>query len=112
MEKKKTMVQDIDRTIYDIKDAVHPAYQVGQGLTPEIVNEISAAKNDPEWMRLFRLKSLRTYNRLPMPTWGPPLDGLNMDEIVTYIRPNTPMRGNWAQVPEDIKNTFVRLGIP
>ena len=112
MGKRKTMVRDIDRTVYDIRDKVDASYQVEQGLTPEIVNEISAAKNDPEWMRLFRLKSLAVYNRLPMPSWGPPLDGLHMNDIVTYIRPNTPMRADWSQVPDDIKNTFVRLGIP
>ena len=112
MEKKKTQVQDIDRTIYDIRDKVNASYQVEEGLTPEIVEEISAKKNDPEWMREFRLKSLEIYNRIPMPAWGPSLDGLHMEDIITYIRPNTPMRGNWAQVPEDIKNTFERLGIP
>jgi Fe-S cluster assembly protein SufB len=112
MEKKKTMVRDIDRTVYDIKDKVNASYQVEEGLTPEIVEEISKQKNDPEWMREFRLKSLEIYNRTPMPNWGPPLDGLHMQDIITYIRPNTPMRGNWAQVPDDIKNTFERLGIP
>ena len=109
---RKTYVDDIDRSVYDIKDKVAPSYQVAQGLTPEIVSEISAAKNDPEWMREFRLKSLEIYNRLQIPNWGPSLDGLNMDNIVTYIRPNTAMRGSWSEVPDDIKNTFERLGIP
>lgn len=109
---RKTYVNDIDRSIYDIKDKVNASYRVAQGLTPEIVNEISAAKNDPEWMREFRLKSLEIYNRLRVPNWGPSLDGLNIDDIVTYIRPNTQMRGNWSEVPDDIKNTFERLGIP
>ena len=112
MEKKKTEVRDIDRTVYDIKDKVDASYQVEEGLTPEIVEEISAKKNDPAWMREFRLKSLEIYNKMSMPGWGPPLDDLNMNEIITYIRPNTPMRGNWNQVPDDIKNTFERLGIP
>ena len=110
--RRKTNVADIDRSVYDIKDRVNASYRVKEGLTSAIVNEIAAEKNDPEWMRLFRLKSLQTYNRLPMPGWGPPLDGLNMDEIVTYIRPNTQMRANWSEVPDDIKNTFERLGIP
>ena len=110
--RKKTAVADIDRSVYDIRDRVDASYRVEEGLTPKIVNEIAVAKNDPEWMRLFRLKSLQVYNRLPMPGWGPPLDGLNMGEIVTYIRPNTQMRANWSEVPDDIKNTFERLGIP
>ena len=112
MGKNKTYVKDIDRTVYDIRDRVNASYQVRQGLTPEIVNDISVSKNDPEWMRLFRLKSLEVYNRLSVPNWGPPIDGLNMDDIVTYIRPNTGMKAKWSDVPDDIKNTFERLGIP
>ena len=112
LHKRKTQVEDIDRTVYDIRDRVDASYRVGQGLTAKIVNEISAKKNDPEWMRQFRLKSLEVYNRLRLPGWGPPLDELNMDEIVTYIRPNTEMKGKWNEVPDDIKNTFERLGIP
>lgn len=112
LHKRKTQVEDIDRTIYDIRDKVNASYQVGQGLTAEIVNEISVAKNDPEWMRLFRLKSLQVYNRLRLPGWGPSLEELNMNEIVTYIRPNTKMKGKWNEVPDEIKNTFERLGIP
>lgn len=69
---KKTMVRDIDRTIYDIKDKVNASYQVEEGLTPQIVEEISKEKKDPAWMRDFRLKSLEIYKKMPMPTWGPP----------------------------------------
>lgn len=63
-------------------------------------------------MREFRLKSLDIYNDLRMPQWGPSIEGLNMDNIVTYVRPNTNMKGKWEDVPEDIKDTFERLGIP
>ena len=64
-------------------------------------------------MRDFRLKSLDIYNRKQMAdNWGPPIDGLNMDDIVTYVRPKTQMSAKWSDVPEDIKNTFERLGIP
>ena len=112
MGKNKTYVQDIDRTVYDIRDKVNASYQVTAGLTPAIVNDIAVKKNDPEWMRLFRLKSLEIYNRLSVPSWGPSLDGLDMDKIVTYIRPNTKMKAKWSDVPEDIKNTFERLGVP
>jgi len=112
VSKTKTQVVDIDRSIYDFKDKVNSSFQVDTGLTPEIVSQISAEKNEPEWMRAFRLKSLETYNALPMPMWGPSLDELDMNHIVTYIRPNTKMRGKWSEVPSDIKNTFERLGIP
>lgn len=109
---KRTSVKDIDRSIYDIKDQVHSSYQVEQGLTAKIVSEISAAKKDPPWMREFRLKSLEIYNRMPLPSWGPSLEELDMNNIVTYIRPDAKMSGKWSQVPDDIKNTFERLGIP
>ena len=64
-------------------------------------------------MREFRQESLKIYNRMEMPDWGPDISGLNMDNIVTYIRPNTDrMHAKWEEVPDDIKNTFERLGIP
>ena len=69
-------------------------------------------KHDPEWMRRFRLESLQIYHETPMTDWGPSIEGLNMDEIVTYVRSNTPMKGKWTEVPDDIKNTFEALGIP
>mgnify|MGYP000547384720 CR=1 FL=1 len=68
--------------------------------------------HDPDWMREFRLKALDIYNKASIPNWGPSLEGLDMRNIVTYVRPNTEMRGKWSEVPDDIKNTFERLGIP
>ena len=110
--KEKTQVSDIDRNIYDIKDDEKDAYRIEEGLTKEIVEKLSKEKNDPDWMRDFRLKSLDIYNELKVPEWGPSIEGLNMDEIVTYVRPNTKMSAKWSEVPDDIKNTFERLGIP
>ncbi|WP_312614001.1 Fe-S cluster assembly protein SufB [Oscillibacter sp.] len=111
-DQEKTRVEAMDRSVYDIKDRVDPSFEVDSGLTTAIVEKISEEKHDPEWMRLFRLKALRTYNELSLPAWGPPLDELDMEHIVTYVRPKTAMQGKWADVPEDIKNTFERLGIP
>lgn len=110
--KEKTYVDDIDRSIYDIKNRENDAYRVQEGLTPAIVEQISREKNDPAWMQLFRLESLQIYNEMKVPDWGPSIDGLNMDQIVTYVRPNTKMSAKWSDVPEDIKETFERLGIP
>ena len=110
--KKKTYVEDIERTLYDIKDADHSVYKPQSGLTEEIIRDISKRKNDPQWMLDFRLKSLAVYNSLALPTWGPDLSELNMDDIVTYVQPDAKMTGNWQDVPTDIKNTFDRLGIP
>ena len=110
--KEKTYVDDIDRSIYDVKDDEKDFYRVREGLTPEIVEQISREKKDPAWMELFRLRSLQIYNQMEVPQWGPALDGLHMDQIVTYVRPNTAMSGKWSDVPKEIKETFERLGIP
>ena len=110
--REKTYVDDIDRSIYDYRIEGNDSFKVKDGLTKEIVEQISKEKNDPEWMKEFRLRSLEIYNEMKIPTWGPSIDELNMDNIVTYVRPNTDMKGDWSEVPEDIKETFDRRGIP
>lgn len=112
--KEKTYVEDVNRTVYDVKDleTEDKFFKVDSGLTPEIVEQISKEKNDPEWMKEFRLKSLDIYNEMAMVPWGPEIEGLKMDDIVTYVRPKTKMTADWKDVPEDIKKTFERLGIP
>ena len=105
----KTNIDEISTSIYNIKNKDNYDYKIKKGLTSEIIEEISKQKNDPEWMRNFRLKALETYNKLEMPTWGPDLSELNMDEIATYVRPKTKLNNSWKDVPEDIKNTFDRL---
>ena len=114
MEKKeKIYVDDIDRSLYDFRYEEKDVYKVENGLTPDIVNEISEKKHDPEWMREFRLHCLEIYNNRKMAdNWGPSIEGLDMDNIITYIRPNTDMKNSWNEVPDDIKNTFEKLGIP
>ena len=110
--KEKTYVKDIDRSIYDLIDEEKDAFRLESGLSEEVVKKISEEKNDPDWMRNFRLQSLKVYNEMPVPDWGPSIEGLNMDNIATYVRPNTKMANDWEHVPEDIKETFERLGIP
>ena len=110
--KEKTYVKDIDRSIYDVIDEEKDAFRLESGLSEEVVKKISEEKNDPDWMRNFRLQSLKVYNEMPVPDWGPSIEGLNMDNIATYVRPNTKMANDWEHVPEDIKETFERLGIP
>ena len=105
-------IADVDRSLYDFRDDESDFYRLDEGLTEEIVSRISDEKHDPDWMREFRLKSLRLYEQIPVPNWGPPVDGLDMDHIATYVRANTGMKGTWEEVPEDIKNTFEKLGIP
>lgn len=108
----KTNVEEINRNIYDIKNQDDYDFKIKKGLTPEIIKEISKQKKDPEWMAEFRLKALEIYNKLELPTWGPDLSELNMDEIATYVRPKSKMADNWEDVPEEIKDTFDKLGIP
>ena len=108
----KNYIQDIERALYDVRDADKSIYKSDAGLTEEIIRDISARKNDPPWMLEFRLKSLETYKKISLPTWGPDISELNMDEIVTYVKPNAKQVDDWSQVPDEIKNTFDRLGIP
>lgn len=114
MAKDRAIVEDIDRSLYDFRyeEKDGEFYKIKEGLTEDIVLEISEKKNDPKWMRDFRLKSLEIYNKSEMPNWGPDISGLNVDNIVTYVKPNTEMSQSWEEVPEDIKNTFEKLGIP
>ena len=114
MAKERTEVQDIDCSLYDFRyeEKDSDFYKIKEGLTPEIVEEISDKKNDPQWMRDFRLKALEVYHKTDIPNWGPDISDLNMDNIVTYVKPKTKMSADWEEVPEDIKNTFEKLGIP
>ncbi len=87
-------------------------YKSPKGLSEEVIRQISAFKEEPEWMLEFRLKAYRHFIERPMPTWGPDLSGLNLDEIVFYARPPQVDQKRWEDVPDYIKNTFDRLGIP
>lgn len=103
---------DIDTSMYDFRYDEKDFYRNDPGLTEETVLKLSKDKNDPEWMRDFRLASLKIYNEMPVPNWGPDISGLHIEHIATYVRPNTKMKNNWEEVPEDIKETFEKLGIP
>lgn len=110
--KEKTYVEDVSRNIYDIKNEEKDVYKLEEGLTEKIVKQLSKEKKDPVWMERFRLQALQLYKKLEIPDWGPSIEGLAMDHIVTYVRPNTHMSAKWSDVPAEIKNTFERLGIP
>ena len=111
--KEKAQVEDIDRSLYDFRYEEKDFYKVDEGLTEDIVLRISEEKNDPDWMREHRLKSLKIYNEINVPEWGPSIDGLDMDNIVTYVKPkDNKMSATWDEVPSDIKETFEKLGIP
>ena len=113
MSKEKTYVEDIDRSLYDFRNEDKDAYKLDEGLTADIVRQISKEKNDPEWMAEFRLSCLSKYNEIPVPDWGPSIEGLDMDHILTYVRPkDNKMQTKWEDVPDEIKDTFTKLGIP
>jgi len=97
---------------YGFYDTIQPVFQTGRGLSRRVVEEISYAKGEPKWMRDFRLRAYEIFISKPMPTWGPDLSGLNFDEIVYYIKPTERKGRSWDEVPEEIKRTFDRLGIP
>ena len=108
----KTQVNEINRNIYDIKNKDDYEFKIKKGLSREIVEEISKRKNEPDWMLEIRLKALEMYEKLELPTWGPDLSELKMDEIATYVKPKTNLNSSWEDVPDEIKNTFDKLGIP
>lgn len=111
--RKKNYVADIERGVYDIKDEMHHKFTTGKGLTEEIVRKISEKKNEPQWMLEYRLKALEVFNSKPVPTWGPDLSDLDINDIVHYLEPDAKiMSDNWDDVPDYIKSTFDRLGIP
>ncbi|WP_448576128.1 Fe-S cluster assembly protein SufB [Thermomicrobium sp.] len=97
---------------YGFRDPEQYVFKARKGLDREVVEQISWIKNEPEWMREFRLKALEYFLRRPMPTWGADLSELNFDEIVYYIKPTERQGSSWEELPEHIRRTFDRLGIP
>ena len=114
MSNEKTKVNEIDRSLYDFRyeEKDEEFYRIRAGLDDSIVEKLSQDKEDPEWMKEFRLKSLHLFNSINEPEWGPDIRDLDIQKIVTYVKAKTDMATTWEDVPEDIKNTFEKLGIP
>ncbi|MEC9325935.1 MAG: Fe-S cluster assembly protein SufB, partial [Actinomycetota bacterium] len=83
-----------------------------RGLSEAVVRDISAKKNEPEWMLDIRLKALRTFDKKPMPSWGSTLEGIDFDNIKYFVRSTEKQAASWEELPEDIRNTYDKLGIP
>ncbi|MFF7243702.1 MULTISPECIES: Fe-S cluster assembly protein SufB [Embleya] len=83
-----------------------------RGISEEVVADISAKKSEPEWMLKQRMKGLRLFGKKPMPTWGSDLSGIDFDNIKYFVRSTEKQAASWEDLPEDIKNTYDRLGIP
>ena len=102
MENDETMIPDKDVSVF----------KTPKGINEDIVREISAIKGEPEWMLEYRLKALDCFLKKPMPTWGVDLSRVDFDEYTYYIRPSDKQTNKWEEVPETIKDTFDKLGIP
>ncbi|GLC89750.1 Fe-S cluster assembly protein SufB [Lysinibacillus piscis] len=103
---------DIGDYKYGFHDKDVSIFRSKRGLTEEIVREISNMKQEPAWMLEYRLKALETFYAKPMPQWGGDLGDLNFDEITYYVKPSEATQRSWDEVPEEIKATFDKLGIP
>jgi Fe-S cluster assembly protein SufB len=103
---------DIGEYQYGFRDVEDYVFKSERGLNRQIVEDISAMKGEPDWMRDFRLKALDHFEKRPMPNWGADLSGIDFDNIYYYIRPAEKQGKTWDEVPEYIKNTFEKLGIP
>lgn len=107
----KTQVDEMDRGIYDIKNKFTFRKKTEEGLTPEIVRQISKEKKEPQWMLEKRLEALEIFYNSEDPEWGPDLSVVDMDKVTTYIRPDADMSSDWNEVPDEIRDTFDKLGI-
>src|ERR1700712_732621 len=103
-----------DYSQYGFQDKEDYIFKSGRGLTEEIVRKISSMKNEPEWMLKYRLRALQIFLKKPMPKWGNCglLDSIDFENIFYFVRSSERSEKNWDDVPEGIKQTFDRLGIP
>lgn len=107
------MVVDVSRERFDTPDKGKVRYVAKPGISEELVREISASKGEPAWMLQKRLEGLKAFYELKMPSWGPSLQGLDLDAIHYFIRPDAKKDStSWEEVPGEIKRTFEKLGIP
>ncbi|MBW0012679.1 Fe-S cluster assembly protein SufB [Mycobacterium sp.] len=105
-------IASLSRYGYGWVDSDTAGASAQRGLSEAVVRDISAKKNEPEWMLQTRLKALRIFERKPMPTWGSNLEGIDFENIKYFVRSTEKQAATWDDLPEDIKNTYDRLGIP
>jgi Fe-S cluster assembly protein SufB len=102
----------LNREILDTANEERLTLKAPPGINEEVVRMISKDKNEPDWMLQLRLKALEVFQKMPIPTWGPNLDKLKLNEITYFAKPDAKESNRWEDVPEDIRRTFERLGIP
>lgn len=105
-------VPELEPYKYGFHDEVSPIFSTGVGLTEEVIRQMSAEKNEPEWMLEFRLNALKQFNEMPMPSWGPDLSEIEFDQIKYYQKASDRPVRDWEDVPDKIKDTFEKIGIP
>ena len=105
-------IDELGRYDYGWHDPDLAGVNARRGLSEEVVRDISALKNEPAWMLDMRLKGLRLFDRKPMPSWGSDLNGIHFDNIKYFVRSTEKQATSWEDLPDDIKNTYDRLGIP
>ena len=103
---------DSDAYKWGFRDETKYVYRTERGLSQHVVEEIADIKNEPQWMRDFRLSALEVFQAKPMPAWGPDLSHIRLEDIFYYARASDRVERDWNDVPENIRNTFDRLGVP
>lgn len=106
------LLEGLDEYRWDFRDPATHVFKTKKGLDEEVVRQISEKKEEPKWMLDFRLRALKHFEERPMPTWGGDISGLNLDEIYFYTKPAEAEGKSWDDVPDTIKETFDKLGIP
>jgi Fe-S cluster assembly protein SufB len=105
-------LEGFGRYDYGWSDADDKGATAKRGLSEDVVRNISTLKNEPQWMLDLRLKSLRLFGKKPMPSWGSDLSGIDFDNIKYFVRSTEKQATSWDELPDDIKNTYDKLGIP
>ena len=106
------IIESIGAYNYGWHDSDAAGASARRGLSQDVVKDISAKKGEPEWMLNQRLKALDIFDKKPMPTWGADLSGIDFQNIKYYVRSTEQQAASWEDLPEDIKNTYDKLGIP
>ncbi|MGB3829265.1 MAG: Fe-S cluster assembly protein SufB, partial [Ornithinimicrobium sp.] len=112
IEERNPGLKDLGTYEYGWSDSDAAGASAKRGLSEEVVADISRRKSEPQWMLDLRMKGLKLFGKKPMPTWGSDLSGIDFDNIKYFVKSTEKQATTWDELPEDIKNTYDRLGIP